>query len=97
MNITHGNYVDSPQTYSVEPLLKDIQRSVVLIEIFGNHSDEKCIRKLPVIMPYLRHIVEQPIEGFYCSLLISLKLRIRIMLLIPACNKHSPHLKALLL
>ena len=55
------------------------------IEIFGNHSDEKCIRNLPVIMPYLRHIVEQPIKRFYCSLLVSLKVRIRMIDVIDSC------------
>ena len=47
------------------------------IEIFGNYSNKKFLRDFPVIMPYLRHIVEQPIERFYCSLLVSLKARIR--------------------
>ena len=55
------------------------------IEIFGNHSDEKCIRNLLVIMPYLRHIVEQPIERFYCSLLNSLKMRIHMIDVIDSC------------
>ena len=54
----------------------------LLIEVFGNYSNEKCHRNFPVIMPYLRHIVEQPIERFYCSLLISLKVRIRMIYVI---------------
>ena len=29
------------------------------------------IRNFPIIMPYLCHIVEQPIDRLYCSLLIS--------------------------
>ena len=52
------------------------------IEIFGNHSDEKCVRNFPFIMPYFCHIVEQPIKTFYCSLLISLKVRIRMIYVI---------------
>ena len=52
------------------------------IEIFGNHSDEKCVRNFPLIMPYFGHIVEQPIEIFYCSLLISSKVRIRMIYVI---------------
>ena len=43
---------------------------------FGNHSDEKFIYNFPFIMPYFGHIVEQPIETFYCGLLISSKVRI---------------------
>ena len=30
-------------------------------------------RNFPIIMPYLHHIVEQPIDGLYCSLLVSFK------------------------
>ena len=30
-------------------------------------------------MPYLHYIVEQPIKRFHCSLLISLKMRIRVI------------------
>ena len=33
-------------------------------------------RNFPVIMPFLRHIVEQRIETLYCSLLISLKIKV---------------------
>ena len=62
-----------------EIYLKDFQLSFTTqpIEIFGNYSNEKCLRNFPLIMPYLRHIIEQPIERFYCSLLVSLKVRIR--------------------
>ena len=35
----------------------DIDTGVDSIEIFGNYSNEKCLRNIPVIMPYLRHIV----------------------------------------
>ena len=34
-------------------------------------------------MPYLRHIVEQPIDRLYCSLLISLKMKVHIIYVIP--------------
>ena len=68
----------------------------VAIEIFRKYSNEKCLRNFPVIMLYLRHIVEQPIKRLYCSLLFSLKVRIRmiyIMLLILSYNEHLPRLK----
>ena len=52
------------------------------IEIFRKYSNKKCLSNFPVIMPYLRHIVEQPIERFYCSLLVSLKVRIHMMYVI---------------
>ena len=41
------------------------------------------IRNFPIIMLYLHHIVEQSIDRLYCSLLILLKMKVRIIYAIP--------------
>ena len=51
--------------------------------IHGNENDKNITRNLPVIMPYLRHIVEPTyIERCIGVSLVSLKVKVRIIYVI---------------
>ena len=49
------------------------------ISFFISIATKMNLRNFLIIMPYLRHIVEQPMDRLYFILLISLKIKLRII------------------